>query len=65
MNIEVLCDDVEVKKATEKKLSTLAEESGMDTSICEFCGLPLDDSVRWRRTLDGAGAHNDCIPLGG
>lgn len=43
-------------------VANLYEQSGGDTTRCEFCGDPLDDSRPWRRGLDGAGAHDDCIP---
>lgn len=42
-------------------IGSLAEQSGMDVSRCEFCDELLDDSQSWKRGLDGAGAHLDCI----
>jgi hypothetical protein len=42
-------------------LSSLAEEAGLDTTRCELCGDPLDDSRPWKRGLDGCGAHTLCL----
>lgn len=43
------------------ELASLAEEAGIDTSVCEFCEEPLDDDREWKRGLDGCGAHLDCL----
>ncbi len=48
--------------AVVQPLDQMYEQSGGDTSVCEFCGKPLDDATPWTRGRDGAGAHNDCIP---
>jgi hypothetical protein len=40
---------------------TLAEEVGIDTSVCELCGEPLDDRRPWRYGLDGSAAHKECL----
>lgn len=42
-------------------MSSWYEASGGDTSVCEICGGPLDESETWMRGLDGAGAHTDCV----
>jgi hypothetical protein len=42
-------------------IGSLYEESGGDVTRCEFCDEPLDDTRAWKRGLDGAGAHLDCI----
>ena len=42
-------------------IGSLAEQSGMDVSRCEFCDELLDGSKSWKRGRDGAGAHHDCI----
>ena len=42
-------------------LGSLAADAGIDTSVCEFCSGPLDDSEPWRRGLDGCGAHERCL----
>lgn len=42
-------------------LSHLYEESGGDPTRCEICDDPLDDTRPWKRGLDGAGAHVDCL----
>lgn len=44
----------------------LAQASGMDITVCEFCEEPLEeddskDERPWRRGLDGAGAHDECL----
>ena len=43
------------------ELDTLAEQAGIDTTVCEFCYKPLDGTKPWRRGLDGCGAHEKCI----
>lgn len=35
--------------------------TGGDVNVCEFCKQPLDDSKPWKRGMDGAGAHEECI----
>ena len=40
---------------------SLAEWAGMDVTRCEICDDPLDDNRDWKRGLDGAGAHLDCL----
>ena len=40
---------------------TLAEQAGIDTSVCEICEEPLDDSEPWKRGFDGCGAHLSCL----
>lgn len=42
-------------------VSNLAEDAGIDTTVCEFCSQPLDDSEPWRRGMDGCGAHERCL----
>ena len=42
-------------------MTTLAEQAGIDTTICEICEVALDDSRPWRRGLDGCGIHEDCL----
>jgi hypothetical protein len=42
-------------------LAEMVAFSGIDTSVCEFCEQPLDDSEPWRRGLDGCGAHERCL----
>lgn len=39
----------------------LYEQSGGDPSRCEFCDQPLGDDRPYRHSLDGAGAHEDCL----
>lgn len=53
-----------MKKEEEEKeiVGGLYAASGGDVDVCEFCQQPLDDERPWRRGLDGAGAHEDCIP---
>jgi hypothetical protein len=41
--------------------STAAAQAGIDPTVCEFCGTPLDDREPWRRGLDGCGAHDGCL----
>lgn len=43
------------------ELGSLAENAGIDTTVCEFCDEPLDDTREWRRGRDGCGAHVECI----
>lgn len=31
------------------------------TDLCHLCGEPLDDSRPWQQSLEGGGAHFDCI----
>jgi hypothetical protein len=50
-----------VLAGVEERDKSLAEEAGIDTTRCEFCGEPLDDSRPWRRGLDGCGAHESCL----
>ena len=50
------------KEEAELIMSSLYEQSGGDTSVCEFCEKPLDVKKPWKRGLDGAGAHIACIP---
>lgn len=44
---------------------SLAEQAGIDITVCECCGDPLDDERPWRRGLDGCGAHDECLRLEG
>lgn len=39
----------------------LAAESGIDVTRCEFCSGPLDADHPWRRGMDGACAHEECL----
>ena len=32
-----------------------------DSTHCELCGEPLDDSQPWQIGLDGEGAHTACL----
>lgn len=48
-----------------QEMSTMAERAGIDTSICEICEEPLDDSEPWRRGMDGCGAHDACLRASG
>lgn len=50
-----------VDLATDARTATLAEESMVDTSRCEFCSGPLDAKHPWRRGRDGACAHEACL----
>jgi len=52
----------EYKDRTGVSLGHLAEEAGLDTSVCEFCSKALDDKKPWVRGLDGMGAHEECLP---
>jgi hypothetical protein len=47
--------------AAKAEMSTLYAESGGDTTRCEICDAPLDNSEPWKRGLDGAGAHIECL----
>lgn len=40
---------------------TLFADSGGDITRCELCEEPLDETREWKRGLDGAGAHLDCL----
>ena len=42
-------------------MKALAEQAGIDTTTCEICEEPLDDSRPWRRGVDGCGIHEDCL----
>jgi plasmid maintenance system antidote protein VapI len=50
-----------VDLARDARIATLAEESGVDVRVCEFCGGPLDAEHPWRRGMDGACAHEACL----
>ena len=41
-------------------IGSLAEQSGMDVSRCEFCDKLLDGSKSGKRGPDGAGAPQGC-----
>jgi len=45
----------------ERAVGSMADEAGIDTTLCEFCEEPCDDSRPWCRGLDGCVAHEDCL----
>lgn len=49
----------------EPALGSLAEQAGIDTTVCELCEKPLNDEEPWREGLDGCGAHDECLKLEG
>ena len=40
---------------------TMAEQMGIDTSVCEICEEPLGDDEEWKEGMDGARAHVSCL----
>ena len=40
---------------------SLASDAGLDTTVCEVCEEPLNDTQAWTRGMDGCGAHLSCL----